>query len=82
MLVVVACGGCDPRPLAEADGGGGSGGSREGIADRTASGDAGVCANVACLQTASDLVSGCPISGSCVDRFDYTDAVTITNISC
>jgi hypothetical protein len=84
LLLVVASGSCNSKPTAAPDGGGnggGSGGSAGGGGGAGASEDSGVCANLACLQTLSDLVVGCTAGGSCMYQSDRT-STPMTDTEC
>ena len=77
LLLLVAGGSCNSKPTAGPDGGragsGGAGrGGNAGGGGAGASDDSGVCANVACVQTAWDLAVGCSAGGSCMYQSDLT----------
>jgi hypothetical protein len=78
LLLLLAGGSCNSKPTAVPDGGNGGGGAGGGAG---ASGDSGVCANVACLQTVWDLALGCTAGGSCMYQSDLT-STPMTETKC
>jgi hypothetical protein len=79
-LLLMACGSCTSSPTAKPGGGGNGGGGNAG-GGGGASDDSGVCANVACLQTAWDLAVGCTAGGACTYQSDLT-STPMTETKC
>jgi hypothetical protein len=72
LFLVIACGSGSSKQATGTDGGGASGGAGGSSSGGSSGDDSGVCANVACLQTAWDLALGCTASGSCSYQLDQT----------
>jgi hypothetical protein len=81
LLLVIACN--SSKQATGTDGGGGASGDSGGAGGTSSGGssgdDSGVCANVACLQTAWDMTLACEASGSCSDQ---ATATPLTEASC
>jgi len=82
LLFVAACGSsAKPNDRTGGGGGGGAGtsGGGGGGGGGTVGVDSGVCANVACLQTAWDLTLACSGDGTCSEQ---TTAMPLTQARC